>query len=244
LSVDGRKDMTRKISKWETELWSYLSSGDGAHCPLYGCCQVRQRGGFCFDDTGETINRLVYTWQCNSGDFNVLMNDADFVDFMQRWNPGRIFRLVERLAQKYLKKGGVSCPPVPTKLILLADEDNPVEVHPLPLKLYHGAIWWLKGKWVIQLKASDTRTMKRYTLFHEAFHILAHCQATPVFHKPGNDEAYFNEVLADYFATCMLMPREWVAEKWREVKDIGRMAEIFDVWKPYMWFRLKHLHLI
>jgi len=244
LSVEGRKDMTGKITKWETELWSYVSSGDGVHCPLYSRCQVRQRGGPCFDDNREMIKRLVMAWQSSSGDPNVLMNDADFVDFIQRFTPCRIFRLVERVAQKQLRRGGVSSPPVPTKLISLADKNNPVEVHQLPLKFYHGAIWWLKHKWVIQLKASDTPTIRRFTLFHEAFHILAHCQATPVFSRPGHEEAYFNELLADHFAVCVLMPREWVVEKWREVKDAGRMARIFGVWEPYMWFRLKQLRLI
>ncbi len=236
--------MTRKITKWETELWSYVSSGDGIHCPIYSRCQPRRRGGYCFDDKREQVKWLLNVWQTSSGDYNVLINAPDFMDFIEHWNASRIFRLVEKLAQQYLKKGGVSSPPVPTKLISSADENNPIEVHLLPLKAYHGAIWWLKGKWVIQVKASDPYTIRKFTLFHESFHILAHCQATPIFKKPGHEEAYFNELLADYFAICVLMPREWVIEKWTEVKDIGRMAKIFGVYEPEMWFRLKRLHLI
>jgi len=40
------------------------------------------------------------------------------------------------------------------------------------------------------------------------------------------------------------MPTEWVMEKWVEVKDLGRMVEIFDVTKPLMWLRLRELGLI
>jgi len=51
-------------------------------------------------------------------------------------------------------------------------------------------------------------------------------------------------MLADYFAICVLMPREWVKEKWAEVKDVGTMAKMFDAPKVAMGLRLKCLHLI
>jgi len=35
---------TGKTPKWESELWSYISQGDGEHCPEYSQCQVRLRG--------------------------------------------------------------------------------------------------------------------------------------------------------------------------------------------------------
>jgi Zn-dependent peptidase ImmA (M78 family) len=86
--------------------------------------------------------------------------------------------------------------------------------------------------------------MKRFTIFHEAFHILAHCRTTPVFRKRGAIGGSFNELLADYFAVCILMPRQWVGEKWAEVQDFNRMAKIFDVPKPAMCIRLRQLGLI
>jgi len=245
LSVEGRKDMTPKVTKWETELWSYVSSGDGSHCPLYSCCQDRLRGASCPDDNKllfEQISRIKKYYPSNY--YRFIKGAPDFMKYMENWSPCRVFQLVEKLAQKYVKKGGVSSPPVPTKLISLADKDTPVEVRSLPLKNYHGAIWRLKDKWVIQLRAKDKPCMKRFTLFHEAFHILAHCQATPVFSRPGKEDAYFNELLADRFAGCVLMPEDWVVEKWREVDNIGRMAEIFDVSESQIWYRLKLLHLI
>ena len=114
----------------------------------------------------------------------------------------------------------------------------------MPLKIYNGATWFLGNKWIIQLKASDTSTDKRFTLFHEAFHILVRCRAGPVFRARGIKEGSFNELLADYFAACILMPRDWVKEKWAEVKDLDRMAEIFDVPSPAMFIRLRQLGLV
>jgi Zn-dependent peptidase ImmA (M78 family) len=99
-------------------------------------------------------------------------------------------------------------------------------------------------EWIIQLKADETFSMRRFTLFHEAFHILAHCGGTPVFRKGGAIRSSFNELLTDYFATCLLMPRQWMRETWAEVKDLDRMAEIFDAPKAAVCVRLRQLGLV
>ena len=57
---------------------------------------------------------------------------------------------------------------------------------------------------------------KRFTLFHEAFHILTHCNTTPTFSRIGVTQGSFNELLADVFAVFIMMPREWVEEVGRE----------------------------
>jgi len=148
------------------------------------------------------------------------------------------------MAKKYIQMGEVRCPPVPTVLIGLIDPRAATEVHELPLKAYHGAIWHPKGGWIIQVKADDIPAIKRFTVFHEAFHILAHCRTSPVFRKRGAIQGSFNELLADYFAICILMPRQWVREKWAEVQHLDRMVEIFDVPKPAMCVRLRQLGLV
>jgi len=157
-----------------------------------------------------------------------------------------IFRMVEMLAQRFLKEGGVCHPPVPNELVLLADKRLPIEVRLLPLKAYHGAIWRLKDGWIIQLREDDTPARSRFALFHEAFHILAHCSssATPVFRRRGAAQGSFNELVADAFAAFTLMPREWVEEKWAAVHDLDQMVKLFDVPKPAMWIRLKRLGLV
>lgn len=237
MSGESRKGtMLAKIPRWEAELWSYVSSGDGMSCPLYDHCQFRKRSVWCPDDNREHLNRLVDKRRFN-------LRDYDFIK-ARRGRGCRLGQLVETLADTYLKIGNVRCPPVSTELVMLFDQQHTIEVRQLPLKAYHGAIWHHNNEWVIQLKDSDAPATNRFTLFHEAFHILAHCRTSPVFRKRGSIVGTFNELLADYFATCMLMPREWVVKKWAEVKDLDRMAKVFAVPKSAMCIRLRLLGLI
>jgi len=171
--------------------------------------------------------------------------DAGKYDFIEKSGKcGRIFQLLERLAQKYLKIAGICEPPVPTELVSMTDEQRSIEVRLVPLKIHHGAIWCLDKSWVIQLNEYDASNRRRFALFHEGFHILAHCRGSPIFKKNEYAVGSFNELLADYFAGAILMPRKWVKDKWAEVKDLGRMAKIFDVPKALMWIRLREIGLI
>jgi len=230
--------MVEKTSKWESELWTYMSSGDGTQCPLRSDCKVRKSGFWCPTDNLAPITRLLDDRQFNPSEWD------DWDDFAKGARLCRIFRLVEMLAGELINRGRLRCPPVPIRLIKLADEQHTIEVHLLPLTTYHGAIWHPRGRWIIQLKGDDSSAIQRLTLFHEAFHIIAHCRTTPVFRKRGAIQGSFNELLGDYFAGCVLMPREWVAQKWSEVEDVGRMAEIFDVPRSLMCIRLRELGLI
>jgi hypothetical protein len=157
----------------------------------------------------------------------------------------RIFQLVRRLANRYWEEAGIVRPPVPTDLITQDCNHLPIEVRRVPLKANHGAVWQLNDCWLVHLNSNDTSARQRFTLYHEIFHILAHCKGTPVFKKAGHSqEGTFNELLADHFAAIILAPIEFVKKIWPEVKDISQMAAIFDVPKPILWFGLKQLRLI
>ena len=227
--------MARKIPEWESELWSYVSSGDGMHCPFYYNCLARQKGGWCFDDTRERLARLVDCEQCSDGD----------CDFVQCVECGKLALMIEGVAQKLIKKCEIHSPPIPTEVVSLADEQYPIEIHKVALKVHHGALWRERDRWVIQVREDDTRATQRFTVFHEVFHILAHCNSsTPVFRKRGAaNVGAFNEELANYFAACILMPEDWVKEKWAEVNDLDRIAKIFMVPQSAMCIRLKALGL-
>ena len=158
---------------------------------------------------------------------------------------GKIFGLVSKLAVKYRTEAGVDRLPVPADLVTRGGDNRPIEVQELPFKAHHGAIWRLSDCWLVQLNSNDTPARKRFTMYHEIFHILAHCKATPVFKKKSSSpEGSFNELLADHFAAILLMPEKQVKERWAEVKDINQMATIFDVPQPVVWFALKHLSLV
>jgi len=245
----GEKDITlEKIPRWEAELWSYMSSGDGDNCPLLDTCETRQRGGWCFSDSKEMFSGLYGTYAVigSGSDDSELDSFRSLFEhnFPREWKPGRIFQLVEALANKYIKKAKLTRPPVIAELIKQFDISPSIEIRTLPLKAYHGAVWHLEDGWIVHLNAEDKPGRQRTTLFHEVFHILAHSRATPVFRKRGVKEGVFNEMLADYFSGCILMPKEWVKGKWVEVKDLKQMAKLFQVTEVSMWIRLKTMGLI
>ena len=236
--------MVAKTTKWESKLWSYLSKGDGINCPLYNSCQLRQKGAECLSnkmgkENVERIHRLI------DNDEIDLTNDELVAVKLPRCQKGEsIFELVSKLARKYRSGSWKNRLPVPDDLILLAEDNLPIEVRRVPLRVYHGAIWRLRDCWVIQLNSHDTPVRQRFTLYHEIFHVLAHCKATPVFKKRIGREGFFNEVLADHFAAVMLLPQESVVAKWAEVKDVSRMANIFKVPESLMYFSLRANRLI
>jgi hypothetical protein len=150
---------------------------------------------------------------------------------------------VEELARDYLAGAGIPGPPVPSELIDLFDDSRKVEVRLVPLKALHGVVWLLRRGWVIQLNSRDHRRLRRYSLFHEAFHIA--CRITcPTCDKVEARRTSFNEVLADHFATCLLMPREWVEEYWSRLQDVPAMADRFDVPLRQMRKRLNQFSLL
>ena len=231
----GGAKARREIPKWESELWSHICHGNGINCPMYSRCQDRRNGGWCISRNRELIEQLLNSNHFNPANFDV----AEYV------TPCKIFKLVAMLAQSALRKGRVHHPPVPAELVYLADGQRPIKVRLVPLTSHHGAIWQLNDRWILQLNENDTPARQRLTLFHEAFHILAHCggKATPVFRKIKCEAGSFNELLADCFAACVLMPEKWVEEKWAEVNDFDQMTKSFDVTEEAMWVRLKVLRL-
>jgi Zn-dependent peptidase ImmA (M78 family) len=126
----------------------------------------------------------------------------------------------------------------------LADPQLSIEIHTLPLKSYHGVICRLNDRWVVQLKDDDMPNEKRFTLFHETSHTLSHRNGIPVFKKRRIEQVSFNELLADHFSSCILLPREWIKDKWAGIEKLDRMAEIFAVPKSVMYIRQRQLGLI
>jgi hypothetical protein len=225
----------RKAHNWESELWAYISGGDGQHCPLHDDCKLIQSDTWCASDNLDELNRLTSLQR-----FGAL--DA-LLSHVKGGNECRIFQLVELLAEAYLKEAQIDSLPVPADILSLIESGCTLEVREVPLKAYHGAIWRLDKAWIIQLKDTDTPAEKKFSLFHEGFHILAHSRGTPVFKKAGAAEGSFNELLADYFAACVLMPRQQVKEKWPEVRDPDAMAKLFDVPRSAMRVRLSLIGL-
>ena len=236
--------MERKTPSWESELWSYLSNGDGINCPVYRSCPINNTG--CYSKSKEffkLVTEFIDKDELEGNSPPTFRSDSSNTSICP--NNGRIFQLIGRLANRLHKRAGTRQPPVLDNLVTSTDGDVPIEVRWLPLKAHRGAVWRLHNCWVVQLNSNDSTTRQRYTLYHEIFHILAHSKATPVFKKAGRHrEGTFNEMLADHFAGACLMPEKMVRKIWPETKDMREMARIFVVPEPIVWIELKHLGLI
>ncbi len=239
-----QKNMRERSEDWENELWSLINIGDGTNCPLYETCQHRKHGKDCL--SGETTYADAMHKFLDS-DFLVLSPSYDKLPGISACAASsRIFELIGKLAQSYMEKVSVKEIPVDADIIKKLRLDQSVEVRLVPLKSAHGAVWRLqKDGWVVHLNSKDSSARRRFTLFHELFHILAHCNASPVFKKsPFQREGAFNELLADYFSALMIVPKDQLVKKWAEMKDIREIAASFDVPETVMYCGLKHLKLI
>ncbi len=223
MCVEGLEGLKLNISNRESRLWHYLRLGSGMHCPLYSSCLERLGDSWCPED-GIKLNQRLIDYDENSYENCVCAEGKASCS---------ILKMVEMLANQFINKGEVHCPPVPVELVSLADEQHPIEIRSLPLKAYHGAVWGLGDKWIIQLKQSDTSSSKRFTTFHEVFHIISHRKTHGgkglfAMGSPARG-GVFSDVLADYFAACILMPRKWITERWMETHDFEKIARTFDV---------------
>lgn len=230
--------MIKEIPEWEARLWSYISAGDGNHCPLYSYCRCKQQGGWCIADIGKQVREA----------FDHERFSPRKLDYSLKGRvvQGDFYQALERLANSYLRKGSVHSPPVPTELVFLADEENDIEICTVPLKTLGAALLRDRECWIIYINSNDPLCRQRFNLFHEVFHILAHCRTSlcPVFRRSGANRGYFNELLADCFAAHTLIPEEWLKSEWKQSADLDKLARTFAVPKSVVWFRLNVLGLI
>lgn len=236
--VDTKGTPQTKIPKWEAELWSYIGSGNGTNCPCSSICHSRRAYGECPDKHKEQMKKCLSKRDINLKSFDFITGTNG------RGVTCKLFQLIEMLANKYIKMGDVRSAPVPTELITLLDMQHPIDIREVKLKNFYGALWHQSDGWVIQLNSRNSSSMKRYSLFHEGFHILAHRRTTPIFRNMGRVEGAFNELLAGYFASSILMPRNWVEEAWTHVGNLEKMVRHFDVPTSLMYIRLRQFGLI
>ena len=127
--------------------------------------------------------------------------------------------------------------PVSTDLINLADTQNKIEVRLVPMRVTHGALWRIDNEWVIHINENLPLPMRRVTLFHEAFHILARANSVSVINAEGHYyKGRFNEILADMFAMHVLIPENRLWEEWQKTRDIQVMSDTFKVPQNLMAF--------
>jgi hypothetical protein len=201
--------------------WKFMSTLEalrvGKTCPYENTCACRQ-GDWCPEAKAKRQNlahnyRMTYLTGCS---------------FSYSHCCCRLLQEIDILASEYLKSAGIQKPPVPVDLINSFDCQREIDIRYLPLKRYLGCTWYIDGEWVVYINNAIPDEVKRYTAFHEGFHII--CGSSNLaFRRAFDGYLEIGERLADYFAASILMPEEFIYKSWPGIKDFNRMANIFNV---------------
>lgn len=147
---------------------------------------------------------------------------------------------IEHLAKRYLMQADLKGPPIPLDLIDLFDANRPIEFRSLPLKQCFGAAWLLGEEWVIHLNANVSPAERRFTAFHEGFHIICRNSGMRIGHTEGSVRPLV-ERLADYFASSILLPWDFICDLPPEALSPEWIARTFDVPKRIARVRLMRI---
>ncbi|MGA5426642.1 ImmA/IrrE family metallo-endopeptidase [Streptomyces koyangensis] len=156
--------------------------------------------------------------------------------------------IAERQATRLLELLGEHGPAVNVGLI--ADLPR-IEVRVEP-NLHAGGIsgfsQWSRGRWLIVVNRDDSGTRRRFTLSHEFKHVLDHPFIKEIYSGLGvtdKERHHITEQICDYFAACLLMPRNWLKRAWASgIQSPAALAAKFHVSEAAMTIRLRELRLI
>lgn len=143
-------------------------------------------------------------------------------------------RVAERQAAKLLRLRGSLELPMPEEVITHLPR---IRVYREPLGSLSGVSHWEGSFWRIGVNAHHALVRQRFTIAHEFAHILD----APFDRYVRPDHA---EAVADYFAACLLMPRQLVKKLWGHgIQDTRTLAAHFNVSTAAMRWRLDELRL-
>jgi len=153
--------------------------------------------------------------------------------------------VAERQATKLLTLLGMSEAPVDVSLLIaLPRIDVRVDARLARLGI-SGLSESSRGYWRITINRADAITRRRFTLAHEFKHVLDHPFTRTLYPRYTERENPQAEVLCDYFAACLLMPRPWVKRLWTGgLQDIDGLAARFRVSPAAMQRRVEQIGLV
>ena len=87
----------------------------------------------------------------------------------------------------------------------------------------------IKTKKLIGVNADRDYEKKRFIIAHEIGHYTLHCKGGKIFaHRDSTHGRSDEENKLDYFAACLLMPKEAFEKAFKE-NDIEQLSKIFEV---------------
>jgi Zn-dependent peptidase ImmA (M78 family) len=173
---------------------------------------------------------------------------------LRRLHPNRPLDLADALwlaelqANRLLQlRGAAHDVPVPTTIVTELPRITVEHDPDLPQDAASGCSTWdyQRRSWVISLNPTEPRRRRRFTVLHEYKHILDH--GTPGIRITGSATSLQRpaaEVVADYFAGCVLMPKRLLTAAFYDgIQHPADLAELFDVSEPAIRVRLNQIGL-
>lgn len=146
---------------------------------------------------------------------------------------------VADLAESLLWTAGVVRPPVPENAVACCDYSRSWSIEALVLNS-RGRVSLVDGCWTIFVNAADSRSVRRFTVAHEAAEVLLRTRPElATYLRPLSRKERF----CDAFAAAFLMPTRWIEEQWPRIRSAEQMAAIFKVSSTAMRRRLVELGL-
>ncbi len=105
---------------------------------------------------------------------------------------------------------------------------------------------WFKPRWLILLNGDEPAVRRRFSLMHEFKHILDHGGISYLYPSTMSlDSERRAELVADYFAACLLMPKGLVKRRYCQGQQrVSELAAEFGVSPVAMRYRLQQLGLV
>lgn len=180
---------------------------------------------------------------------SITTNQNSILWQLRRLMPGRpltqfeAYRLAELQANRFLAMRGVEGPGTPSEVV----SGLPfVEVRlrrDLPAS---GLTNWYKPRWLILLNGHEPHVRRRFSLMHEFKHVLDHNMSERLYPTTAlmdHDERV--ELVAEYFAACVLMPKRLVKQAYFGGRQsVTDLANDFAVSTNAMRYRLSQLRVI
>jgi Zn-dependent peptidase ImmA (M78 family) len=160
---------------------------------------------------------------------------------LRRLSGNRALKVAEAQANRLLQLSDVEGPPVSEDIIAALPNIQIERVAAAPAQ---AASEWSHGRWLIILNSGTSRGRQRFSLAHELKHILDHPFIT-ILYPHRDDCTELAEQACDYFAACLLMPKEWLRQAWADgVRDVRVLARRFGVTPHAIRLRLLQIGLI
>lgn len=160
----------------------------------------------------------------------------------QTYSEPALLKDVDTIAQYAKEKGYYDGEAIDLDSTISKFPDIRVEYVPME-PTQSGELFFNDGVWIIQINKNHNKKRQRFTLAHELGHYILHKEKNFGF----KDAVFFrNEIIdsmeysANEFASQLLMPEQSVKKciENENIRNIGKLADIFDVSAAAMKYRI------